>query len=130
MKETNYTKIVEPSLKEARKRRNQEIHLNIFDLNPKYYNLGVGKTYMLKTYGCQGNLADSEKIAGILEMLGFEKAVDEATADFVLFNTCAIRENAEERVFGELGRLQKFKKRNPTMMIGVCGCRPQEERPI
>lgn len=130
MKETNYTKIVEPSLKEARKRRNQEIHLNIFDLNPKYYNLGIGKTYMLKTYGCQGNLADSEKIAGILEMLGFEKAVDEATADFVLFNTCAIRENAEGRVFGELGRLQKFKKRNPTMMIGVCGCMPQEEKTI
>ncbi|MEI3527397.1 MAG: hypothetical protein V8R15_05075 [Bacilli bacterium] len=67
---------------------------------------------MLKTYGCQGNLADSEKIAGILELLGFEKARNELEADFVLFNTCAIRENAEERVYGELGRFNQFKKEN------------------
>ena len=66
---------------------------------------------MLKTYGCQGNLADSEKIAGMLELMGFEKTENELEADFVLFNTCAIRENAEERVFGELGRFQKFKKK-------------------
>ncbi len=125
-----YTKIIEPSLKEARKRRNQSLNFNQFYLEPKYLNLGAGKYYLLKTYGCQGNLADSEKIAGILELMGFEKTLDELKADFVLFNTCAIRENAEERVFGELGRFQKFKKKNKKMIIGICGCMPQEEKTI
>lgn len=127
-KKTIYDKLIEPSIKEARKRRKEEIKIIDFILDPKYLNLGVGKKYLLKTYGCQGNLADSEKISGILEMMGFEKTNNELEATFVLFNTCAIRENAEERVFGELGRLQKFKKQNEEMIIGICGCMPQEEK--
>ena len=111
-------------------RKRNNIEINQFLLNSKYLNLGSGKHYMLKTYGCQGNLADSEKIAGILELLGFEKARNELEADFVLFNTCAIRENAEERVYGELGRFNQFKKRKPDMIIGICGCMPQEEKTI
>jgi len=71
--EEKYVKMNEPSLKEARKRRGEELNINIFNLDPKYLNLGVTKKYMLKTYGCQGNLADSEKIAGMLELMGFEK---------------------------------------------------------
>ena len=129
-KDINYTNIVEPSIKEARKRRGAEVLINSFILEPKYLNLGAGKKYMLKTYGCQGNLADSEKIAGILEMMGYVETNDELAADFVLFNTCAIRENAEERVFGEIGRFEKFRKKNPNMLIGICGCMPQEERTI
>lgn len=129
-KEEKYIKIIEPSLKDARMRRSNEIKINNFYLDSKYLNLGAGKYYMLKTYGCQGNLADSEKIAGILEALGFEKTTDELRADFVLFNTCAIRENAEERVYGELGRFEKYRKQNPTMLIGICGCMPQEEKTI
>lgn len=129
-KEEKYTKLVEPSLNDARKRKRSEVKFNIFTLDPKYYNLGAGKHYMLKTYGCQGNLADSEKIAGILEALGYEITDNELEADFVLFNTCAIRENAEERVYGELGRFQQFKKKNPNMLIGICGCMPQEEKTI
>ena len=128
--EEKYIKLVEPSLKDARMRKNKDIQIIDFFLDPKYLNLGAGKHYMLKTYGCQGNLADSEKIAGILELMGYEKTEDELKADFVLFNTCAIRENAEERVYGELGRFQKFKKNNPTMLIGICGCMPQEEKTI
>ena len=62
--------------------------------------------------------------------MGFEKTNDELEATFVLFNTCAIRENAEERVFGELGRLQKYKKQNQDMIIGICGCMPQEEKTV
>ncbi len=127
-KKIQYEKLITPSIKEARKRRNEPIDIYHFLMNPKYLNLGVGKKYLLKTYGCQGNLADSEKIAGMLEMMGFEETTDETKATFVLFNTCAIRENAEERVFGELGRLQKFKKQNPDMLIGICGCMPQEEK--
>ena len=129
-KDINYTNIVEPSIKEARKRRGAEVLINSFILEPKYLNLGAGKKYMLKTYGCQGNLADSEKIAGILEMMGYVETNDELAADFVLFNTCAIRENAEERVFGEIGRFEKFRKKNPNMLIGICGCMPQEERTV
>ena len=127
---TIYEKLIEPSIKDARKRRGEEIKVIDFILDPKYLNLGVGKKYLLKTYGCQGNLADSEKIAGILELMGFEKTNDELEATFVLFNTCAIRENAEERVFGELGRLQKYKKQNQDMIIGICGCMPQEEKTV
>ena len=129
-KDINYINIVEPSIKEARKRRGAEVLINSFILEPKYINLGAGKKYMLKTYGCQGNLADSEKIAGILEMMGFTETSEELDADFVLFNTCAIRENAEERVFGEIGRFEKYRKQKPDMLIGVCGCMPQEERTI
>jgi len=129
-KDINYINAIEPSIKEARKRRGAEVLINNFILEPKYLNLGAGKKYMLKTYGCQGNLADSEKIAGILEMMGYVETNDELAADFVLFNTCAIRENAEERVFGEIGRFEKFRKKNPNMLIGICGCMPQEERTI
>jgi tRNA-2-methylthio-N6-dimethylallyladenosine synthase len=129
-KDTQYQKKIEPSITEARKRRGAEVLINNFILEPKFINLGAGKKYMLKTYGCQGNLADSEKIAGILEMMGFEETTEELKADFVLFNTCAIRENAEERVFGEIGRFEKFRKQNPNMIIGICGCMPQEERTI
>ena len=128
--EEKYIKEILPSLKDARMRKRSEVGIKDFILDPKYLNLGAGKFYMLKTYGCQGNLADSEKIAGILEMLGYTKTEDELKADFVLFNTCAIRENAEERVYGELGRFEQFRKKNPNMIIGICGCMPQEEKTI
>ena len=130
MSKNIYSKLVEPSILDARKRRKEEIKFNVFDLNPKYFNLGAGKKYHLKTYGCQGNLSDSEKMAGILEAMGFEPTDIEIEADIVLFNTCAIRENAEERVYGELGRFQKFLKQKPDMIIGICGCMPQEEKTI
>ena len=129
-KNTCYARLVEPSLKQARMRRGATVNYYDFILDPKYINLGAGKHYMLKTYGCQGNLADSEHIAGILEQMGYEKTDVEVEADFVLFNTCAIRENAEERVFGEIGRFEKFRKNNPDMLIGICGCMPQEERTV
>ena len=129
-KKIDYNIQVEPSITEARKRRGKEVLINNFFLEPKYINLGAGKKYMLKTYGCQGNLADSEKIAGILEMMGYVETSVELDADFVLFNTCAIRENAEERVFGEIGRFEKFRKQKPNMLIGICGCMPQEERTV
>jgi len=128
--QTPYIKIIEPSIKEARYRKNKDTNIYQFILDPKYINLGAGKTYLIKTYGCQGNLADSEKLKGMLEMMGFSEVNSEEKADFVLFNTCAIRENAEERVFGELGRLQKYKKKNPSMLIGICGCMPQEEKVV
>ena len=125
-----YISELDPSINDARMRRGKEININSFNLDPKYLNLGAGKTYLLKTYGCQGNLADSEKISGMLELMGFEETLEELKADLVIFNTCAVRENAEERVFGELGRMEKFRKKNPNMLIAVCGCMPQEEKTI
>jgi len=84
------------------------------------------KKYVIATFGCQMNARDSEKIAGILEQYGYEEGDDELTADIVFFNTCTIRENANEHLYGRLGRLKPSKKRNPDMIIGICGCMMQE----
>lgn len=80
----------------------------------------------VKTFGCQMNARDSEKITGILEKAGYVMTEDE-DADFVLYNTCTVRENANLRVYGRLGQLKRQKKDNPQMMIALCGCMMQEE---
>lgn len=79
--------------------------------------------------GCQMNARDSEKLLGILEEIGFQKTEDEH-ADFVLYNTCTVRENANLKVYGRLGRLGSIKKKNPHMMIALCGCMMQEEEVV
>ena len=79
------------------------------------------------TYGCQGNVADGERIDGLLEQMGYEFVGDPSEADFILFNTCAVREHAEERVYGNVGRLKKFKETNPNLIISLCGCMVQQE---
>ncbi|MBQ9066115.1 MAG: tRNA (N6-isopentenyl adenosine(37)-C2)-methylthiotransferase MiaB [Clostridia bacterium] len=78
------------------------------------------------TYGCQGNVADGERINGLLEQMGYEFTDDPAEADFILFNTCAVREHAEERVFGNVGRLKQYKTGNPDLIICLCGCMVQQ----
>ena len=78
------------------------------------------------TYGCQGNVADGEKIDGILSEMGYEFTDDPAEADFILFNTCAVREHAEDRIFGNVGRLKKYKETNPNLIICLCGCMVQQ----
>ncbi|MCY0876407.1 MAG: tRNA (N6-isopentenyl adenosine(37)-C2)-methylthiotransferase MiaB [Firmicutes bacterium] len=96
-------------------------------VRPDLVGAYAGKHYMLRTYGCQMNEHDSEIMAGLLETMGYRATDDEATADLILFNTCAVRENAENKVFGEVGRLVPFKNRNPELLLGVCGCMPQEK---
>ncbi len=127
----DYTKyFAKPSIKDARKRKNKET--SIIDFN-EYVNLkgfGKNKTYKIETYGCQANEADTEKISGILHALDFTESKTLEEADLILLNTCAIRENAENRVFGELGRLKQYKKNNPDLILGVCGCMPQEEKVV
>lgn len=125
-----YSRYLVPSLKDAKKRINRQTIIHHFKLDEKYLGLGNEKTYYIKTYGCQGNLADSEKIAGILKKLGYQPSEVEETSDVVVYNTCAIRENAENRVFGELGRTKKYKKDNPDSIICLCGCMAQEEKVI
>ena len=78
------------------------------------------------TYGCQGNVADGERIDGLLAQMGYEFTDDASQADFILFNTCAVREHAEDRVFGNVGALKKYKETNPNLIICLCGCMVQQ----
>ena len=91
----------------------------------KSEELGRPLTCYLKSFGCQMNARDSEKLEGILKTAGFLPAADEQ-ADFVLYNTCTVRENANHRVYGRLGYLHNLKKKNPDMRIALCGCMMQE----
>ncbi len=119
-----------PSIKDARKRKTrttETIHVKT-PLNLKA--IGHDKKYKLMTYGCQGNEADSETMRGIIERLGFTETDAETSADIIILNTCAIRENAENRIFGELGRLKQYKRTNPDLILGVAGCMPQEEKVV
>ena len=86
---------------------------------------GAPLTFHVTTFGCQMNARDSEKLVGILERIGYVEAPDEK-ADFVIYNTCTVRENANNKVYGRLGYLNGYKKKNPYMMIGLCGCMMQE----
>ncbi|MGO5051435.1 tRNA (N6-isopentenyl adenosine(37)-C2)-methylthiotransferase MiaB [Lachnospiraceae bacterium LCP25S3_G4] len=88
--------------------------------------LGRPLYYKTQTFGCQMNARDSEKLDGILEQIGYTEIIDEEDADFVIYNTCTVRENANQRVYGRLGQLNHAKKKNPHMMIGLCGCMMQE----
>ena len=83
-------------------------------------------TFCVKTFGCQMNARDSEKLVGILTDVGYVETEDEH-ADFVIYNTCTVRENANNKVYGRLGYLSTYKKKNPDMMIALCGCMMQEE---
>lgn len=83
-------------------------------------------TYNVTTFGCQMNARDSEKLVGILEEIGYVPSKDE-NADFVIYNTCTVRENANNKVYGRLGYLHSLKKKNPDMIIALCGCMMQEE---
>ncbi len=83
------------------------------------------KSFHILTYGCQMNMNDSEMVAGMMERLGYREAETCQAADLVFLNTCSIRENAENRVFGKLGELKGFKRQNPNMKIAVMGCMPQ-----
>lgn len=79
-----------------------------------------------QTFGCQMNARDSEKLAGILKQTGFQET-DTEEADFVIYNTCTVRDNANKRVFGRLGVLNGYKKKNPHMKVALCGCMMQED---
>ena len=86
-------------------------------------------TFHIETFGCQMNAHDSEKLEGILLEAGFVKT-DTEEADLVLYNTCTVRENANQRVYGRLGYLNSLKKKNPRMLIGLCGCMMQEDQVV
>ena len=118
----------EPSLKEALKRSREPSKIVREELifPDRLLTYAHGKKCFIRTYGCQANVVDSQNILGILTELGYENCQDPLEADFVLLNTCAVRENAEDKVFGEVGSLKKLKNKNPNAIIAVCGCMIQQ----
>src|SRR5579871_1952435 len=97
-------------------------------IRPYPGQVGDGRTYEIRTYGCQMNVHDSERVAGLLEDAGYVKAAPEQAPDLVVFNTCAVRENAADRLYGNLGHLLPAKKAHAGMQIAVGGCLAQMER--
>ena len=89
--------------------------------------LGDEPLAYVRTYGCQQNVADSERIKGMLARAGYGFTENVEEADFILFNTCAVREHAEDRVFGNVGALKKLKRRHPQILIALCGCMMEQE---
>jgi tRNA-2-methylthio-N6-dimethylallyladenosine synthase len=95
---------------------------------PSYIDMSASRTYQIRTYGCQMNAHDSERLAGLLEQAGYRRAGDGQVADVVVFNTCAVRENADNRLYGNLGHLLPVKAAHPGMQIAVGGCLAQKDR--
>lgn len=117
-----------PSLKDARRRGKEEIkYHDDFDIDERFKGMGNGRKFYIRTYGCQMNEHDTEVMAGIFMNLGYQATETVEDADVILMNTCAIRENAENKVFGELGHLKHLKMEKPDLLLGVCGCMAQQE---
>ncbi|MFA5407837.1 MAG: tRNA (N6-isopentenyl adenosine(37)-C2)-methylthiotransferase MiaB [Bacilli bacterium] len=118
-----------PNLKESKIRGQSkpEVIKGFFTLDEAQKDLGKGKKYFLKTYGCQMNIRDSESLRALLEAMSFVETDKYEEADVLLLNTCAIRENVHNKVFGMMGRFKHLKKERPNIMVGICGCMAQEE---
>ena len=119
-----------PDLNSARKRDKEVVDRVEFEVADKYKELGKGKKYHIITHGCQANQRDSETMAGILDALSYTWTDSTDDADVILINTCAIRQGAEEKVYGEIGALKRQKTKNPELIIGVGGCMSQEENTV
>ncbi len=118
-----------PNLVEARKRTKNpvEVLTDNYKLTEELKKLGLNKAYFIKTYGCQMNEHDTENIKAILEDMNFHEVDKMEDADLILLNTCAIRENAHNKVFGMIGRIKHLKETKPHTIAGICGCMAQEE---
>ena len=121
-----------PSLEEARKRTKKEVltKTNDYIVKENLKKLGLNKKYFVKTYGCQMNEHDTENIKAILEDMSFTEVDNMEDADLILLNTCAIRENAHNKVFGMVGRIKHLKESKPDLVAGICGCMAQEEHVV
>ena len=116
-----------PNLKEARKRTNKEVITKKYRSNMKNKEVLKDKTFYLKTYGCQMNEHDSENMKAILKEQGMKEVTDFEDADLIMLNTCSIRENAHNKVFGMLGRIKHLKQIKKDIIVGITGCMAQEE---
>ncbi|MGN1295911.1 MAG: tRNA (N6-isopentenyl adenosine(37)-C2)-methylthiotransferase MiaB [Bacilli bacterium] len=118
----------EPNLADAAKRKREVTKISTENLDiPSELRLAAqGKKFFIRTYGCQANVLDSQNIEGILLEIGYAPVDNPLQADVVILNTCAIRENAEEKVFGEIGSLKRLKSENKESLICICGCMVQQ----
>ena len=121
-----------PSLKEAKVRTKDKVKIikNDYNVPLRMKNLGLNKKYYIKTYGCQMNVHDSENIKAILEDMGFKESEELEDASIIILNTCAIRENAHNKMFGFLGRVKHLKEEKKDIICGICGCMAQEENVV
>ena len=116
-----------PQKEKARVRTKNKVLTKNYEIPERLKNIGLDKTYFIKTYGCQMNVHDTENIKAILEEMGYTESETFEKADLILLNTCAIRENAHNKVFGMIGRIKHLKEERPEVIAGVCGCMAQEE---
>ena len=118
-----------PNILESKKRGNEKVNIirDDFILEESLKNIGINKKYYIKTYGCQMNMRDTETLSALLENMSFEKCDDYMNSDLILLNTCAIRENVHDKVFGLLGRIKHLKQTKKDIIVGLCGCMAQEE---
>ena len=113
-----------PNMRDAAKRNQTKVEYLYEERKEK---AAATKKYYIRTYGCQMNVHDSEEIRAILESIGYEETSNLERTDLIILNTCAIRENAHDKVFGFLGRCKYLKKKNKELLIALCGCMAQEE---
>lgn len=116
-----------PNLKEARKRTKQEVITKTYQTDQSHKQILKDKTFYIKTYGCQMNEHDSENMIAILKESGMKQVEDFESADLIMLNTCSIRENAHNKVFGMLGRIKHLKQTKKDIIVGLTGCMAQEE---
>lgn len=119
------TKIIaKPDLKLAATRKDKltSFHRVNNSFNQEVISLLTNKLYFIKTYGCQANVRDEETMRGILESVGMKRTEDVNIADLIIINTCAVRENAEDKVYGEVGNLKRLRQKNKNLVIAICGC--------
>lgn len=127
-KKIDKTKLSLPNSNLARKRLvDAKIIKDAYVFNESMKEFGKSKTYFIRTYGCQSNARDTETLKGICHDMGYLPSNDIMNSDLVILNTCAIRENAENKVFGEFGLLKSSKVKNPNMILGMTGCMGQSE---
>ncbi|WP_314000370.1 tRNA (N6-isopentenyl adenosine(37)-C2)-methylthiotransferase MiaB [uncultured Paenibacillus sp.] len=120
--------VSEPNYRQEKQRGKEDVQVLYGEPVPEELRtIGSGKRYLIYTYGCQMNEHDTEVMKGLFEQMGYTATEDRREADVILLNTCAIRENAEDKVFGELGHLKRLKTEKPGLILGVCGCMSQEE---
>ncbi len=121
-----------PNLKDAKIRTKDKVKIikNDYNVPLRMKNFGLNKKYYIKTYGCQMNVHDSENIKAILEDMGFKESKELEEASIIILNTCAIRENAHNKMFGFLGRVKHLKEEKKDIICGICGCMAQEEKVV
>src|SRR5699024_5437184 len=117
-----------PNINKARKRYREKVEVHYdFSIPDDMKNIGKGKKFLIRTYGCQMNEHDTEVMAGILRGMGYEATTDTDEADNILYTGRASRENAENKRFGEIGDLNPLRLENPDLILGLCGWMSQQE---